>query len=102
MVFFIILGAVIAGTAVFYYLHNRQRTDFYHSLPLSRTKLFTINYTAGALLVLLPYVINILFTLIVVAANGYFGYLNGLEVLGNAVSYTHLDVYKRQIFNREE
>ncbi len=84
VVFFIILGAVIAGTAVFYYLHNRQRTDFYHSLPLSRTKLFTINYTAGALLVLLPYVINILFTLIVVAANGYFGYLNGLEVLGNA------------------
>ncbi|MEG1998150.1 MAG: hypothetical protein RR051_06870, partial [Clostridiales bacterium] len=72
--------AVVAAAAVFYYLHNRQRTDFYHSLPLSRTKLFTIHYGAGALLVLLPYLINLALTVLVVAANGYLSYLNAGDI----------------------
>ena len=35
MVFLVL--AVVCGVALFAYLHNRQKVDFYHSLPISRT-----------------------------------------------------------------
>ncbi len=75
VIFFMILGAVVTACAVFYYLHNKKRVDFYHSLPLTRTKLFFTNYLTGFLLIALPYFICLIFTLLVIAAKGYLGYL---------------------------
>ena len=39
--------AVVCGVAMFAYLHNRQKVDFYHSLPISRTRLFANNFLTG-------------------------------------------------------
>lgn len=66
----LLLGAFLAGLLFFSYLHSRKRVDLFHSLPLSRPQLFTINYTAGALSVLLPYLINLLLTILVVVCMG--------------------------------
>lgn len=43
---FIVL-AVVCGVAMFAYLHSRQKVDFYHSLPISRTRLFANNFLTG-------------------------------------------------------
>ena len=43
---FIVL-AVVCGVAMFAYLHSRQKVDFYHSLPVSRTRLFVNNFLTG-------------------------------------------------------
>ena len=45
------LLAVIVGTAIFSYLHNRKKVDFYHSLPISRNNLFITKYILGILIV---------------------------------------------------
>ncbi|MDO4732347.1 MAG: DUF6449 domain-containing protein [Bacillota bacterium] len=66
----LILAALFSGLIFFAYLFNRRRVDFYHSLPLRREKLFLANYLAGALAVLLPYLINLLLMLLVTALMG--------------------------------
>ena len=43
---FIVL-AVVCGVSMFAYLHSRQKVDFYHSLPISRTRLFANNFLTG-------------------------------------------------------
>lgn len=59
--FFVKLGVVImallCGVALFNYLHSRQKVDFYHSLPISRSKLFLTNYVSGVLMVVPAYVV---------------------------------------------
>ena len=46
------LLAVIVGTAIFSYLHNRKKIDFYHSLPISRNNLFFTKYIIGIFIVI--------------------------------------------------
>lgn len=41
------LLAIVCGVALFAYLHSRQKVDFYHSLPISRTRLFCNNFLTG-------------------------------------------------------
>ena len=43
--------AVVVGTVMFAYLHDRRKVDFYHSLPVSREKLYAVNYATGAVCV---------------------------------------------------
>lgn len=62
------IAAFAAGLIFFTWMHHRSQVDFYHSLPCSRTRLLGGNYLAGALAVLLPYLLNLLLTLIVIAA----------------------------------
>ncbi len=44
--------ALFMGGLVFSYLHNKKKVDFYHSLPISRTKLFFIKYFIGIFIVI--------------------------------------------------
>ena len=37
-----VVMAIVCGIAMFAYLHTRQKVDFYHSLPISRTQLFAM------------------------------------------------------------
>lgn len=60
MVFLMIGFAVLCGVAVFSYLHSRQKTDFYHSLPIRRECLFAVSYLNGVLYTAVPYLINLL------------------------------------------
>ncbi len=46
----VIILAVTCGVSMFAYLHNRRKVDFYHSLPISRSRLFAVDYATGALL----------------------------------------------------
>ena len=43
----LVVMAVVSGVALFAYLHARQKVDFYHSLPISRTRLFANNFLTG-------------------------------------------------------
>ena len=81
---FIVL-AVVCGVAMFAYLHSRQKVDFYHSLPISRTRLFANNFLTGVVCTFSTYLVMLAITVGCAYAMGC-----------GAVSYTHLDVYKRQ------
>ena len=66
-----VVMAVACGVALFAYLHNRQKVDFYHSLPLSRTRLFANNFLTGALCTLSTYFVMLAITLACAYAMGF-------------------------------
>lgn len=83
----LIVLATLCGVAMFRYLHDRRQVDFYHALPISRGKLFAVNYISGALLVLPFYLIVLVIGLIFVSAMGLGGQITGAllvqSILGN-------------------
>ena len=60
-VVFIVL-AVVCGVAMFAYLHSRQKVDFYHSLPISRTRLFANNFLTGIVCTFSTYLVMLAIT----------------------------------------
>ncbi len=66
----IILLSLIMAVSSFSYLHSRQKVDFYHSVPVSRKKLFWANYFNGILIVFVAYAFNLLISYGVAAVNG--------------------------------
>ncbi|MEG1501034.1 MAG: hypothetical protein RR396_03680, partial [Clostridiales bacterium] len=76
-----IITAIISACTVFKYLHNRKQVDFYHSLPLKREKLFISNFIGGLLLIIVPYLLNILLSLITIAGFGYFDQLHFMPMI---------------------
>lgn len=67
----VILLAVVAGTAMFAYLHDKRKVDFYHSLPVSREKLYLVNFVTGAVCVIAPYLVLRVLTLVCAHAMGF-------------------------------
>lgn len=63
--------AVVAGIAMFRYLHSRSQTDFFCALPIRRGQMFAIRVTAGMLAVLPAYVLGVVLTCGVCAAYGF-------------------------------
>lgn len=61
---------VVVSCSRFKYLKNKVSIDFYHSLPVKRGQLFLTQLGVSALSLAIPYIFNILFTLIVIASNG--------------------------------
>lgn len=61
---------VVVSCSRFKYLKNKISIDFYHSLPIKRGQLFLTQLGVSALSLAIPYIFNILFTLIVIASNG--------------------------------
>ena len=76
--------AVVVGTAMFAYLHDRRKVDFFHSLPVSREKLYAVNYATGAVCVLVPYLIIRVLTMVSAHAMG-FGSALGITTLGGVI-----------------
>lgn len=66
----IILLGVLAAVTGFSYLHSKEKTDFYHSLPLSRQQLFAISYVGGLLIFLIPYLAAGLLTILAGSVDG--------------------------------
>ena len=66
---FIVL-AVVCGVAMFAYLHSRQKVDFYHSLPISRTRLFVNNFLTGVVCTLSTYFVMLAITIACAYAMG--------------------------------
>nr|WP_317359923.1 hypothetical protein [uncultured Tyzzerella sp.] len=48
----VIILALVVALAIFSYLHDKRKVDFYHSLPIYRTKLFFIKYFLGIFIVI--------------------------------------------------
>lgn len=59
LVFVMILFAVICAVSGFSYLHSRRKTDFFHSIPVKREKLFAVTYLNGILYIAIPYFISL-------------------------------------------
>ncbi len=56
-----VVGGVFCGIAMFSYVFCRSETDFYHKLPISRTRLFLTRYLEGVLYYIVP---SFLFTVL--------------------------------------
>lgn len=63
--------AIIAGISVFSHLHSKEKTDFYHSLPISRNKLFATRFIAGILTIIPAYLISYLLAVTIATSFGY-------------------------------
>lgn len=90
VVLLLLLGGLCAATG-FSYLHSREQTDFYHSLPLSRRQLFFISYLGGLLVFLVPYLVS---CLLAILAGSAYGFLTvpvlgrcALSVLGGVLAF---------------
>lgn len=57
ILFFLIIFAILMAASAFGYLHDRNKTDFYHSLPISRMKLYTANIINSLVITIVPYLI---------------------------------------------
>ena len=71
--FLLLILAVFMGISGFSYLYSQEKTDFYHSLPVKREKLFLIQYTTGILCILLPYLVNSILAAVILKVNGFWG-----------------------------
>ncbi|NCB29094.1 MAG: hypothetical protein EOM63_04960 [Clostridia bacterium] len=63
--------AVVCGVVLFRYLHARQQTDFYHSLPISRGRLFAVNFVSGFVIVVPAYLLCWVLAALTATASGY-------------------------------
>lgn len=63
--------AIVCGVVMFAYLHSRQKVDFYHSLPISRTGLFANNFLTGIVLSILPYLVVLVLSVACVYGMGF-------------------------------
>lgn len=81
-----IMLAIVCGVALFAYLHSRQKVDFYHSLPISRTRLYCNNFAVGLLCTLPVYLIMLGLTIVCVYAMGFGEAVSWPSIGGAAVS----------------
>ncbi len=72
--------AVLCGLIFFRYLHNKQKVDFYHCLPVSRGRFYLAQYFAGVATVILPYIFFYLISLLIIAMFGDFRYLTSAMI----------------------
>ena len=66
----VVMAAVI-GCVMFFYLQQKKQVNFYHSQPITRTRLFINQYAAGLILNVVPLVLMTSLTFVVVAAYGF-------------------------------
>lgn len=83
--------AIVCGVVMFAYLHSRQKVDFYHSLPISRTGLFVNNFLTGIVLSILPYLVVLVLSVACVYGMG-FGEAVQWAALGSAL-VSHLIMF---------
>lgn len=60
LVFILIVAAVVLAASGFSYLHSKKKTDFFHSLPISREMLYTVTCLDGILYLAVPYLVFLL------------------------------------------
>lgn len=91
-------GALIVGIFGFQYLYSKRKVDLYHSMPVSRKKLFLANWLNGFLIWLVPFLISNLFiwigSIIYVGNAQYFGSIS-MYIIRNIffLSLCYLIVY---------
>ena len=66
----VVLAAVI-GCVMFFYLQQKKQVNFYHSQPITRTRLFWNQYIVGLVLNIVPLVIMTAVSFMIVAFYGF-------------------------------
>lgn len=56
----IVIMAFLLAMSEFWYVYSGVKTDFYHSLPIKREKLFLERYVTGILIFIVPYFISLM------------------------------------------
>ena len=82
MIFIMMVLAVVLGITGYAYLNSRKKVDFYHSIPIKRGKLFSVTYVVGVLIVAVPYLVCLLFSVLI----GWLGGADGRTILGVALT----------------
>lgn len=77
------IAPVLMAAMLFHYLHDRLSIDFYHSMPISRKKLFLSKYFAGLSLLLAPLVVTKILCFIIHVAFFYPSPSIGVLLLNN-------------------
>lgn len=62
--------AVVIACVMQRYLHNKVSIDFFHSLPISRTRLLASQLCSGYILLMIPTLIMFLAAMLIIAVNG--------------------------------
>jgi hypothetical protein len=71
----VVLAAVI-GCVMFFYLQQKKQVNFYHSQPITRTRLFWNQYIVGLVLNIVPLVIMTVVMFVIVVGYGLGSILN--------------------------
>lgn len=79
--FTIVVAAIVMGCSYFSYLHSKKQVDFYHSLPLSRGRLFLSNFIAGNISFGLAYICNLILAVFVIFTMGFGGGFDFIEMI---------------------
>lgn len=70
LTFVILLLAVVCAVSGYAYLHQPEKSDFFHGFPLKRSQWFYISYMGGLLIFLIPYLLSSLCTMVIAATKG--------------------------------
>lgn len=89
--FVAVAAAVLNGINGFIYLYSKRQTDFYHSLPVKRSRMFWNRIYTGFVYYLVPYMIMVFLAICIGAARGFFS----LKLMGEALALfgIHLIIY---------
>lgn len=89
--FVVVAAAVLNGINGFIYLYFKRQTDFYHSLPVKRSRMFWNRIYTGLVYYLVPYMIMVFLAICIGAARGFFS----LKLMGEALALfgIHLIIY---------
>lgn len=60
------LFAILSGVSTFSYLHSSKKTDFFHSIPVSRECIFISKYLTNIIFVIPTYIISTMICIIIV------------------------------------
>ncbi|MGO5029891.1 hypothetical protein [Candidatus Agathobaculum pullicola] len=82
-----VVMAIVCGIAMFAYLHARQKVDFYHSLPISRTRLFVNNYLTGVIFAVSTYAVMLIITIVCTFAMGFGAAVDWAAIGGTVLCY---------------
>lgn len=66
-------SALLTGVGGFSWLHSRSRTDFYHSLPIRREKIFLGQTVLSIAYFAVPYLVNLLVSYVIGMVEGVLG-----------------------------
>ena len=67
------LIAVICAVQGFSYLYSKKKVDFYHSVPVKKSRRFAVIYLNGIFIFLLPYMACFLLAILLAGLNGAMG-----------------------------
>lgn len=70
LVFLVCVIAAVCAIQGFSYLYHKRKVDFYHSIPVKKSRRFAVIYLNGVLIFFLPYLVSLLLAMAVAGING--------------------------------